>query len=504
MTTSKFSPPVKIKFRQMKYILSLDAGTTSSRAILFDRKGKQQSISQYEFEQYFPKESWVEHDAVEIWNTQLKAIREVLSQPGIDPAAIAALGITNQRETTILWDRTTGVPVHKAIVWQDRRTAAICESLVSHQQTFLDKTGLVLDAYFSGTKIKWILDSDPILRQRAEAGELAFGTVDSWLIWNLTEGQTHVTDVTNASRTLFFNIHLLEWDSELLALLDVPSALLPKVVSSSEMVGKTAKAVLGHEIPISGIAGDQQAALFGQLCLAPGDVKNTYGTGCFCIMNTGEKAVVSKNKMLTTIAWQYNGKVAYALEGSVFVAGALVQWLRDQLQMIPSADAIEALAESVDDNGGVTVIPALSGLGAPYWEPQATGAIMGITRGTKKGHIARAALEAIALRTRDIVIEMQKDAGVHFDSLKVDGGASNNNLLMQIQSDVLEKHVVRPQTIETTALGAAFFAGLAVGFWKNEQELQEIWVSDRVFEPTENPLNHKTISLWERRIQNSL
>ena len=488
----------------MKYILSLDAGTTSSRAILFDQKGKQQSISQHEFEQYFPKESWVEHDAIEIWNTQLKAIREVLSQPGIDPNAIAALGITNQRETTIIWDRVTGIPVHKAIVWQDRRTASICESLATHQQTFLDKTGLVLDAYFSGTKIQWILDSYPSLRQRAEAGELAFGTVDSWLIWNLTGGQTHVTDVTNASRTLLFNIHSLEWDTELLTLLDVPKALLPKVVSSSEVVGTTAKAILGLEIPISGIAGDQQAALFGQLCLAPGDVKNTYGTGCFCIMNTGDKAVVSKNKMLTTIAWQYNGKVSYALEGSVFIAGALVQWLRDQLQMIPSAEAIEALAESVDDNGGVTVIPALSGLGAPYWEPQATGAIMGITRGTKKGHIARAALEAIALRTRDIIIEMQKDAGVHFDSLKVDGGASNNNLLMQIQSDLLEKQVVRPQTTETTALGAAFFAGLAVGFWKNEQELQEIWVSDRVFDPTPNPSNHKTISLWEKRIQNSL
>ena len=488
----------------MKYILSLDAGTTSSRAILFDQKGKQQSISQHEFEQYFPKESWVEHDAIEIWNTQLKAIREVLSQPGIDPNAIAALGITNQRETTIIWDRVTGIPVHKAIVWQDRRTASICESLVTHQQTFLDKTGLVLDAYFSGTKIQWILDSDPSLRQRAEAGELAFGTVDSWLIWNLTGGQTHVTDVTNASRTLLFNIHSLEWDTELLTLLDVPKALLPKVVSSSEVVGTTAKAILGLEIPISGIAGDQQAALFGQLCLAPGDVKNTYGTGCFCIMNTGDKAVVSKNKMLTTIAWQYNGKVSYALEGSVFVAGALVQWLRDQLQMIPSAEAIEALAESVDDNGGVTVIPSLSGLGAPYWEPQATGAIMGITRGTKKGHIARAALEAIALRTRDIIIEMQKDAGFHFDSLKVDGGASNNNLLMQIQSDLLEKQVVRPQTTETTALGSAFFAGLAVGFWKNEQELQEIWVSDRVFEPTPNPSNHKTISLWGKRIQNSL
>ena len=423
-----------------------------------------------------------------------------MATDGIEPTDIAAMGITNQRETTVVWDRATGAPVHKAIVWQDRRTASICESLSDHATTFLNKTGLVLDAYFSGTKIKWILDSDPSIRKRAEAGELAFGTVDSWLIWNLTQGKVHTTDVTNASRTLLYNIHELQWDQELLDLLDIPASLLPTVVSSSEKVGETAVDVLGTAIPISGIAGDQQAALFGQLCLAPGDVKNTYGTGCFCIMNTGEKAVESQNKMLTTIGWQRNGKTFYALEGSVFIAGALVQWLRDQLQMISSAPEIEALAKTVEHNGGVTFVPALSGLGAPYWDPEATGAIMGITRGTEKGHIARAALEAIALRSRDIIIEMQKDAGVEFSSLKVDGGATGNDLLMQIQADLLQKKVVRPNTTETTALGAAFFAGLAVGFWKDEDELQAIWKEDRVFSPQENIHNKRCLTLWEQRV----
>ena len=484
----------------MKYILAIDAGTTSSRAILFDHEGNQKAVAQHEFPQYFPQESWVEHDALEIWETQLKAIQEVISTDGIVREDIAAMGITNQRETTIIWDRATGVPVHKAIVWQDRRTASICEKLNAHAQTFLDKTGLVLDAYFSGTKIKWILDSDPLLRQKAEAGELAFGTVDSWLIWKLTNGEIHTTDVTNASRTLLYNIHELKWDEELLNLLDIPLALLPKVVSSSEEVGKTSKAILEAAIPISGIAGDQQAALFGQLCLSPGDVKNTYGTGCFCIMNTGEKAVVSNNKMLTTIGWQRNGKTFYALEGSVFIAGALIQWLRDQLNIIANAPEVEALAKTVDHNGGVTFVPALSGLGAPYWDPEATGAIMGITRGTEKGHIARAALEAIALRSRDIIIEMQKDAGVEFSSLKVDGGATENNLLMQIQANLLEKNVIRPNTTETTALGAAFFAGLAIGFWKDENELKAIWKQDRIFSPEENQHTKRTLSLWEKRV----
>ena len=484
----------------MKYILSIDAGTTSSRAILFDKHGQAQATAQHEFPQYFPKESWVEHNAKEIWTTQLKAIKEVIASQGITLDEIGAMGITNQRETTVIWDRKSGEPVHNAIVWQDRRTASICDTLQTHASTFLRKTGLLLDAYFSGTKIKWILDSNPNLRKRAEAGELAFGTIDTWLIWNLTKGKTHTTDVTNASRTLLFNIHTLEWDTELLRLLNIPVSLLPKVVSSSEVVGKTEASILGKAIPISGIAGDQQAALFGQLCINPGDVKNTYGTGCFCIMNTGEKAVVSQNKMLTTIGWQLNGKVTYALEGSVFIAGALVQWLRDQLQIIKAAPDIEALANTVEDNGGVTFIPALSGLGAPYWDPEATGAIMGITRGTQKGHIARAALEAIALRSRDIIIEMQKDAGVSFDRLKVDGGASNNDLLMQIQANVLNKKVIRPDTTETTALGAAFFAGLAVGFWKDEKELQTIWKENKAFHPINDPTTQGCIERWEERI----
>lgn len=484
----------------MKYILAIDAGTTSSRAILFDKKGRQKTIVQYEFPQYFPKESWVEHNANEIWETQLKAVKEVLETSDISAEEIAAIGITNQRETTIIWDRKTGEPVHNAIVWQDRRTAGICNDLNEHASTFLNKTGLVLDAYFSGTKIKWILDSDPTIRQRAEAGELAFGTVDSWLIWKLTDGKVHTTDVTNASRTLIYNIHDLCWDETLLSLLDIPASLLPTVVSSSEKVGATSTEVLGASIPISGIAGDQQAALFGQLCIEPGDVKNTYGTGCFCIMNTGEKAVVSNNKMLTTIGWQRNGKTIYALEGSVFIAGALIQWLRDQLQIIQTAQEVEALALTVDHNGGVTFIPALSGLGAPYWDPEATGAIMGITRGTEKGHIARAALEAIALRSRDIIIEMQKDAQTKFSALKVDGGATANDLLMQIQADLLQKNVVRPNTTETTALGAAFFAGLAVGFWKNENELKSIWEENKTFSPQDNPHTNRTLSLWNKRI----
>ena len=485
-----------------KYILAIDAGTTSSRAIIFDHKGNTKGIAQYEFTQYFPKESWVEHDGMEIWKTQLKAINEVLESSKIKAEEIHAMGITNQRETTLIWDRKTGKPVHKAIVWQDRRTSGICEKLKSEgkEKQFYEKTGLILDAYFSGTKIKWILDQDPKIRKAAEHGELAFGTVDSWLIWNLTKGQVHVTDVTNASRTLLFNIHTLQWDDELLETLDIPKALLPKVVSSSEKVGETDPSLFGNNIPIAGIAGDQQAALFGQMCISPGDVKNTYGTGCFCIMNTGATPVISKNKMLTTIGYQINGKVSYALEGSVFVAGAVVQWLRDQLGMIGDASEIEALAQTVDNNGGVTFIPALAGLGAPYWDPHATGSILGITRGTQKGHIARAAIEAIALRVREIVIEMQKDANTTFKSLKVDGGASNNNLLMQIQANLLEADVIRPQTTETTAIGAAFFAGLATGYWESIESLAEIWSIDQIFSPDSNLSNKKTIDLWNNRI----
>ena len=484
------------------FILALDAGTTSSRAIIFDRNGNTIGTSQHEFTQHFPKESWVEHDALEIWDTQLLAIREVLEKTDTKASQIHAIGITNQRETTVLWNRSTGKPVHKAIVWQDRRTAFICDELKKSEKAsvFYEKTGLLLDAYFSGTKIKWILDQDPVLKKQALNGELAFGTIDSWLIWNLTNGKVHVTDVTNASRTLLFNIHTLKWDKELLDILDIPAALLPEVVSSSEKVGVTSFNLFGHEILISGIAGDQQAALFGQMCINPGDVKNTYGTGCFCIMNTGEKPVQSKNKMLTTIGYQLNGKVTYALEGSVFIAGAVVQWLRDQMGIISSAPEIEVLAKTVENNGGVTFIPALSGLGAPYWDPHATGTILGITRGTQKGHIARAALEAIAMRTREIIIEMQKDTNTTFESLRVDGGGSTNDLLMQIQSNLLQTKVIRPKTTETTALGAAFFAGLASGYWPSLESLASIWKIDKKFNPVQEIENQKIIESWQKRI----
>ena len=488
------------------YVLSLDAGTTSSRAILFDQKGNLIAIAQQEFTQIFPKKGWVEHNPNEIWETQVSSVKKVLSMADIRPEQIDSIGITNQRETTIIWDRATGIPVFNAIVWQDRRTAKICEGIISQGKSdiFTQKTGLVVDAYFSATKIKWILDQDPELRDRAHDGELAFGTVDSWLIWNLTGGATHVTDATNASRTMIYNIHEHKWDQELLDLLEIPNTLLPNVTNSSEIVGNTDPSILGTSIRIAGIAGDQQAALFGQLCLQPGDVKNTYGTGCFCIMNTGEQAVISKNNMLTTIAWQINNEVTYAIEGSVFTAGALVQWLRDQLQMITTSDDIEALAESVSDNGGVTFVPALAGLGAPYWDPHATGSIMGITRGTNKGHIARAALEAIALRSMDIIIEMQKDAGIDFKSVKVDGGASNNNLLMQIQADFINANVIRPKVTETTALGAAFLAGLATGFWSSVDVLKDLWGEDQFFKPLVSQQTKKTISLWEDRVSRIL
>ena len=485
-----------------KYILSLDAGTTSSRAILFERKGKQIAMAQQEFTQIFPKKGWVEHDPQEIWDTQRNAVTAVLKKAGVSAEEIDSIGITNQRETTLIWERASGKPVFNAIVWQDRRTAGTCEELIDQGKAaiFTEKTGLVVDAYFSATKIKWILDNDPELRQRATAGELAFGTVDSWLIWQLTGGVNHVTDATNASRTMIYNIHKGAWDDELLEILDIPKALLPRVVNSSEVVGTTNPALFGSAIKIAGIAGDQQAALFGQLCVQPGDVKNTYGTGCFCIMNTGKKAVASKNKMLTTIAWQIDGSVTYAIEGSIFTAGALVQWLRDQLHMIDAADAIEDLAASVSDNGGITFVPALAGLGAPYWDPHATGAIMGITRGTEKGHIARAALEAIALRSRDIIIEMQKDAGVDFKTLKVDGGASNNNLLMQIQANLIDAHVIRPKVTETTAMGAAFLAGLATGFWSSTAALSALWEKDQTFIPVNDNQTQKTIELWNDRL----
>ena len=489
-----------------RYILAIDAGTSSSRAVLFDKKGIQVAISQFEFSQIFPKESWVEHDPIEIWETQLKAIKNVVNLAKIDFEEIDSIGITNQRETTVVWNKNTGKPVYNAIVWQDRRTASICEDLKKKGKSdvFYNKTGLILDAYFSGTKIKWILDSDKKIRDQAIKGDLLFGTIDTWLIWNLTSKKIHATDCTNASRTLLYNIHKLDWDQELISLLDVPEIILPKVFNSSEKIGYTDATILGASIPICGVAGDQQAALFGQMCINPGDVKNTYGTGCFCMMNTGTKAVKSNNRMLTTIAWKIDDTPTYALEGSVFIAGALVQWLRDQLNVIKNTSEIEDLAKSVSDNGGVTFISALSGLGAPYWNPNATGAIMGITRGTQKGHIARAALEAIALRSREIIIEMQKDSGTRFDKLKVDGGASNNNLLMQIQSNLLDVKVIRPKITETTALGVAFFAGLASGFWSSIDQVKSIWEVEHEFSPKRSENDKKIILNWEERIKKVL
>ncbi len=489
-----------------KYILAIDAGTTSSRAILFDKNAEPIEIAQYEFNQIFPKEGWVEHDALEIWNTQLKAVKDVINNSKIEPNQIDSIGITNQRETTVIWNKKTGIPVYNAIVWQDRRTASFCDDLIKNNKTELiqNKTGLVIDAYFSGTKIKWILDSDPKIRSQANAGELLFGTIDTWLIWNLTNGQSHITDPSNASRTLLYNIKKDSWDDELLSLFDIPKNILPDVVDSSSISAHVDAKIFGVKIPISGIAGDQQAALFGQLCIDEGDIKNTYGTGCFCMMNTGKTFVKSNNKMLSTIAWRINGEVTYALEGSVFVAGALIQWLRDKLGIIKDAPEVEALANTVNDNGGITFIPALSGLAAPYWDPYAQGTIFGISRGTENGHIARAALESIALRTRDIIIEMEKDAGINFSSLKVDGGASNNNLLMQIQSDLLNTVVVRPKTTETTALGVAFLAGLATGFWKDIPSLKNLWVEDKSFKPNLKNDSEQLVELWNKRIKKIL
>ena len=489
-----------------KYILAIDAGTTSSRAILFDKNAEPIEIAQYEFNQIFPKEGWVEHDALEIWNTQLKAVKDVINNSKIEPNQIDSIGITNQRETTVIWNKKTGIPVFNAIVWQDRRTADFCDQLKKNNKTELiqNKTGLVIDAYFSGTKIKWILDNDPSIRNQANNGELLFGTIDTWLIWNLTNGKTHITDPSNASRTLLYNIKEDDWDNELLSLFDIPKHILPKVVDSSSTSAYVDDKFFGVKIPISGIAGDQQAALFGQLCIDQGDIKNTYGTGCFCMMNTGKTFVKSKNKMLSTIAWRIDGEVTYALEGSVFVAGALIQWLRDKLGIIKNAAEVENLAKSVDNNGGITFIPALSGLAAPYWDPYAQGTIFGITRGTENGHIARAALESIALRTRDIIIEMEKDAGIKFSNLKVDGGACNNNLLMQIQSNLLNTKVIRPKTTETTALGVAFLAGLATGFWKDIPSLKDLWIKDRSFQPNKETDTDKIVELWIKRINNLL
>ena len=489
-----------------KYILSIDAGTSSSRAILFDKNAKPVEIAQYEFKQIFPKEGWVEHDPIEIWSTQLKAIRDVIKKSKIDPKNIDSIGITNQRETTVIWNKKTGQPLYNAIVWQDRRTANYCDNLKKDNKTELiqNKTGLVIDAYFSATKIKWILDNDIEIRSQANDGEVLFGTIDTWLIWNLTDGKSHITDPSNASRTLLYNIQEDKWDDELISLFEIPKNILPKVVDSSSISAYVDDKIFESKVPISAIAGDQQAALFGQLCINKGDIKNTYGTGCFCVMNTGNTFVKSKNKMLSTIAWRIDGKLTYALEGSIFVAGALIQWLRDKLGIIKNSSDVESLAKTVNDNGGVTFIPALSGLAAPYWDPYAQGTIFGITRGTENGHIARAALESIALRTRDIIVEMQKDANIKFSTLKVDGGASTNNLLMQIQSDLLQSEVVRPKTTETTALGVAFLAGLATGFWKNISDLNDLWIEDKSFSPNLDYDYSQIINLWEIRINKLL
>ena len=469
-----------------KYILALDQGTSSSRAIVFDHDGNICSTAQQEFTQYFPQPGWVEHDPMEIWASEAAVIAEAISKIGINGLDIAAIGITNQRETTIVWDAETGIPICKAIVWQDRRTSAFCDSLKDRGlvETIREKTGLIIDAYFSGTKIKWILDNVEGARKKADAGKLRFGTVDSWLVWQLTRGEVHVTDVSNASRTMLYNINTLEWDQELLDLLGIPRSMMPSVRSSSEIYGYTKTTIFAHEVPIAGIAGDQQAALFGQMCTEPGAVTNTYGTGCFLLMNTGEKPILSRNNLLTTIAWKIGNKVNYALEGSIFVGGSVVQWLRDGLGIIRSSAEIEELASTVPDNGGVYFVPALTGMGAPYWDQYAHGVICGITRGTGAAHIARAALEGIAFQTMDIVRAMEKDAGVKLAELKVDGGASRNNLMMQFQANILDTSVIRPQVTETTAMGACYLAGLAVGYWSSLEEIKAQWQVERKFTPS--------------------
>ena len=486
-----------------KIILALDQGTTSSRTIAYNSKGKPIATAQQDFEQLFPKNGWVEHDPEAIWQSQLKTINEVFSKD-ISANDVVGIGITNQRETTIVWNKETGEPIYNAIVWQDRRTASYCDELKSTGQEELiqEKTGLIIDAYFSATKLRWILHNVSGAKDLAKNGKLCFGTVDTWLIYKLTKGKVFVTDVSNASRTMLFNIHILKWDTELLNLFDIPKAILPEVKSSSEVYGHTE--LFNYKIPICGIAGDQQAALFGQLCTKKGMVKNTYGTGCFLLMNTGKKPVKSQNNLLTTIAWQINGKTQYALEGSVFVGGAAVQWLRDGINLINDASEIEALASSVPDSDNVVVVPAFTGLGAPYWDPYARGSIMGISRGTTKGHIARATLEGIALQVYDIVKAMERDSNMHITELRVDGGATANNLLLQIQSDIFDCDVVRPTNLETTALGAAYLAGLAVGVFKSKDALSEYWEKDKTFKPQTNKEGRlKLINLWHKAVNRS-
>ncbi|HVU59107.1 MAG TPA: glycerol kinase GlpK [Puia sp.] len=485
-----------------EFILSLDQGTTSSRAIVFDRKGNSMGVSQKEFSQLFPQPGWVEHDPLEIWSSQLTVATEAIVKAGLKPGDIAAIGITNQRETTILWNKETGKPVNNAIVWQDRRTSDYCNKLKEAGKGDLirERTGLVIDAYFSATKIRWMLDHVPGVKELAKEGKLAFGTVDSWLLWNLTGGEVHATDVTNASRTMLFNIHTMQWDEDLLRLFDIPAGILPKVCSSSEVYGHTAGNVWAAKIPIAGIAGDQQSALFGQMCTEVGMVKNTYGTGCFLLMNIGDKPILSRNNLVTTVAWKIGGEVRYALEGSIFIGGAVVQWLRDGLGIIGSSGEVEALASGVQDNGGVYMVPAFTGLGAPHWQQQARGMITGITRGTTAAHISRAALESIAFQTMEVVQAMEADAGAAIKELRVDGGAVANNLLMQFQADVIGVKVVRPELTETTAMGAAYLAGLAVGFWKSVEEIRRQWKVDRSFEPDGGVDVRELISGWERAV----
>ncbi len=468
-----------------KFIMALDQGTTSSRALIFDQKGNIRSMAQKEFQQIFPKPGWVEHDPNEIWSSQVAVAAEAMSKIGINGQNLHGIGITNQRETTIVWDRNTGEPIYNAIVWQDRRTSSLCDELRAKgfTDTIRQKTGLVIDAYFSGTKVKWILDNVPGAREKANRGELAFGTVDTWLVWKLTRGRTHVTDVSNASRTMLFNINTLTWDKELLELLQIPKSILPRVASSSEVYDHTNTTFFATKVPIAGIAGDQQAALFGQMCASQGMVKNTYGTGCFILMNTGKKPFLSKNNLVTTIAWQVNGDTYYALEGSIFIGGAVVQWLRDGLGIIKSSAEVEELARQVPDNGDLYLVPSFTGMGAPHWDQYARGLMIGISRGTTRAHIARAALESIAFQTMDVLDVMAKDTGINLTELRVDGGASANNLLMQFQSDVLGINVVRPKTIETTAMGAAYLAGLATGYWKNIEEIANLWQLDKTFTP---------------------
>lgn len=487
-----------------KYILALDQGTTSSRALLFDHNGEIKSVAQKEFRQIFPKTGWVEHDPVEIWSSQVAVATEAMSKLGINGTYVQGIGITNQRETTIVWDRKSGNPVYNAIVWQDRRTSSYCDELKQKglSEKIRNKTGLVIDAYFSGTKIKWILDNVQGAREKAEKGELAFGTVDSWLIWKLTQGRTHITDVTNASRTMLYNINNLNWDDDMLEMMNIPRSMMPDVKSSSEVYDHTNTTFFASKVPIAGIAGDQQAALFGQLCTEEGMVKNTYGTGCFILKNTGEKPFFSKNNLVTTIAWQINGKTTYALEGSIFIAGAVVQWLRDGLGIIQSSSEVEKLASEVPDSGDLFFVPAFTGMGAPHWDQYARGLMMGISRGTTRAHIARAALEGIAFQTMDVLKVMKLDTGMQIKEMRVDGGASANNLLMQFQSDIIQTSVERPKIIETTALGAAYLAGLATGFWKDTNDLKKQWQLDKRFNPAMDEAQVNNLaSKWEDAVQ---